>query len=181
MILIISFSVYLYENEGMSLAYSMPIFRIFEFVIGMLAFKLFYRNQSILSSHYLFIGIALVFLADLVFIGEKLPLYVTHNWIAIPFFVLLLISLSEPKNLLSRILSNRILNLLGRSSYSFYSLQVFLILMSIKWKSKAQENLTILENNQTFALILLSVLVVSSIFAYRFIEEPLRKRINRKL
>lgn len=181
MILIISFSVYLYENEGMSLAYSMPIFRIFEFVIGMLAFKLFYRNQSILSSHYLFIGIAFVFLADLVFIGEKLPLYVTHNWIAIPFFVLLLINLSEPKNLLSRILSNRILNLLGRSSYSFYSLQVFLILMSIKWKSKAQENLTILENNQTFALILLSVLVVSSIFAYRFIEEPLRKRINRKL
>jgi peptidoglycan/LPS O-acetylase OafA/YrhL len=53
--------------------------------------------------------------------------------------------------------------------------------MSIKWKSKVQENWTILQNNQNLALILLCVLVVSSILVYKFIEEPLIKRINRSL
>ena len=73
------------------------------------------------------------------------------------------------------------LNLLGRASYSFYSLQVFLILIFIKWKSKLQSHWSLLEDNQTFALVLLSILTLSSIFVYKFIEEPLRKRINRKV
>jgi peptidoglycan/LPS O-acetylase OafA/YrhL len=86
MILIISFSVYVYQGEGMSLAYSMPIFRLFEFTIGMLAFKLFYADDSMFSNKLLFFFLSLIFLADLIFIGEKFPLYVTHDWIAIPFF-----------------------------------------------------------------------------------------------
>ena len=87
MIRIISFSAYIYKDNGMSLAYLMPIFCIFEFVIGLLTFKLFYKIQSVLSSHYFFTGIALIFLADLILIGERLPLYVTHDWIAVPFFL----------------------------------------------------------------------------------------------
>lgn len=86
MILFISLSVYVYQSEGMSIAYSMPIFRLSEFVIGMLAYKLFYMSNSILFSGYSLIFISGIFLADLVFIGDKLPLYVTHDWIAVPFF-----------------------------------------------------------------------------------------------
>ena len=180
MILVISLSVYVYQSEGMSLAYSMPIFRLFEFVMGMLTYKLFYRSDSILFNGYSLIFISVIFLADLVFIGDKSPLYFTHDWIAVPFFVVLLISLSKSKTLLSRILGGRIFNLLGRASYSFYSLQVFLILLSIKWKSKLELKLQILENNQAFAVTFLFVLIVSSILAYKIIEEPFRKRINRK-
>jgi peptidoglycan/LPS O-acetylase OafA/YrhL len=180
MILVISLSVYVYQSEGMSIAYSMPIFRLFEFVIGMLTYKLFYMSNLILFNGYSLIFISGIFLADLVFIGDKLPLYVTHDWIAVPFFVVLLINLSKSRSLLSRILGGRIFNLLGRSSYSFYSLQVFFILLSIKWKSKLELKWQILENNQVFALTFFFVLILSSIFAYKIIEEPFRKRINQK-
>jgi peptidoglycan/LPS O-acetylase OafA/YrhL len=180
MILVISLSVYLYHGEGMLIAYSMPVFRLFEFVIGMLTYKLFYLSSSLLFNGYSLICISAIFILDLVFIAEKLPRFVTHDWIAVPFFVVLLINLSKSKNLISRVLEGRIFNLLGRASYSFYSLQVFLILLSIKWKSKLQLQWGILGNNQIFALIIFFALVVSSILAYKFIEEPLRKRINQK-
>ena len=180
MILVVSLSVYVYHGEGMSIAYSMPIFRLFEFVIGMLTYKLFYFTDSFLFNGYSLICISAIFFLDLVFIAEKLPRYVTHDWIAVPFFVVLLINLSKSKTLISRILEGRIFNLLGRASYSFYSLQVFAIFLSIKWKPKLQLQWRILENNQIFALIMFFVLVVSSILTYKFIEEPLRKRINQK-
>ena len=180
MILVISLSVYVYQGEGMSLAYSMPIFRLFEFVIGMLAHKLFYLSDSLFFKGRSLIFFSIIFLVDLVFVGAKLPLYVTHDWIAVPFFVVLLINLTKSQTFISRILEGKILNLLGRASYSFYSLQVFLILLSIKWKSKLQLHWEVLEDNQIFALIMLLILVVISILAYKFIEEPLRKRINQK-
>lgn len=180
MILLVSFSVYLYQSEGMSLAYSMPIFRIFEFTFGMLAFKLFCTNDSIFSNRVLFHFLFFIFLFNLIFIGEKLPLYVTHDWIAVPFFVFLLINLVKFNSLLSKILASGFFNLLGRASYSFYSLQVFFILSSIKWKAKVQSNWSLLENNQAFALIAFLILTLSSILVYKFIEEPLRKRINKQ-
>jgi peptidoglycan/LPS O-acetylase OafA/YrhL len=180
MILLISLSVYVYQGEGMSLAYSMPIFRLFEFVIGMLTYKLFYLSDYIFFRVHSLIFFSTIFFVDLVFVGAKLPHYVTHDWIAVPFFVVLLINLTKYQTLISRILEGRILNLLGRASYSFYSLQVFLILLSIKWKSRLQLHWQVLEDNQIFALIMLLILVASSIFTYKFIEEPLRKRLNQK-
>jgi peptidoglycan/LPS O-acetylase OafA/YrhL len=180
MILLVSFSVYLYQSEGMSLAYSMPIFRMFEFTIGMLTFKLFYAIDSIFSNRILFSFLFLIFLFDLIVIGNKLPLYVTHDWIAVPFFVFLLINLTKSNSLLSKILASRLFNLLGRASYSFYSLQVFFILSSIKWKAKVESDWSLLENNQAFALIVFLILTLSSILVYKFIEEPLRKRINQQ-
>jgi len=52
LILLVSLSLYVYQNEGMSIAYSMPIFRIIEFIIGMFTFRLFFNTDSILSNGY---------------------------------------------------------------------------------------------------------------------------------
>lgn len=177
---VISLSVILYQNQGMSLAYSMPIFRIFDFLIGIFTHKLFYDHDTrLIKGLWLFL-MTLIFLWDLVLIGNKLPLYVTHNWIAIPYFVVLLVHLSKSKSWLSKVLSTRILVFLGKASYSFYSLQVFFILLSIKWRKDLELHWSFLENNQIFTLVFFLILILTSVCTYAFVEEPIRKKINGK-
>lgn len=180
LILLVSLSIYLYQNEGMSIAYSMPIFRIIEFIIGMLTYRLFFNKDSRLINGYVVLLLSFIFLADLIFIGDKLPLYLTHNWIAVPFFVFFLVYLAKSKSWISKLLGGRVFNLLGRASYSFYSLQVFVILLSIKWKSDLQERWAFIGNNQLFALFLVLLITFISILVYQFLEEPLRRKISRR-
>jgi peptidoglycan/LPS O-acetylase OafA/YrhL len=180
LILLVSLSVYLYQNQGMSIAYSMPIFRIIEFIIGMLTFKLFFNRNSPLIKGSVVLLLLFIFLADLIFLGDKLPLYLTHDWIAVPFFVTFLVYLAKSKSWISRLLGGRVFNLLGRASYSFYSLQVFVILLSVKWKSDLQERWAFVGNNQLFALFLVLLITLISILVYQFLEEPLRRKISRR-
>jgi len=180
-LLLISAAVYLYGDSGMSIAYSMPIFRILEFLVGICTFKLFHARVFKVPLGLIFSALLGFFVFDLIFFGSKLPMYVTHDWIAVPFFASLLIYITNRISILSRILGSKSLNLLGKASYSFYSLQVVLILVSIKFKVLVQAKLGIISDNQTFALALFGVILSSSLFLYYFIEEPLRKKISSYL
>jgi len=91
-----------------------------------------------------------------------------------------LVYLAKSKSWISRLLGCRAFNLLGRASYSFYPLQVFVILLSIKWKSDLQERWSFVGNNQLFALFLVLVITLMSILMYQFLEEPIRRKISRR-
>lgn len=180
-LVLISGSVYFYSDDGMSIAYSMPIFRFLEFVVGVCTFKLFHGRDFRIPLGLIFSSLLGLFIFDLIFFGSKLPMYITHDWIAVPFFTSLLIYITNSNSILSRIIGSKPLNILGKASYSFYSLQVVIILVSIKWRVPIQAQWDILINNQIFALVLFGVLLISSLFLYYFIEEPLRKKINSHL
>jgi peptidoglycan/LPS O-acetylase OafA/YrhL len=177
LVILIGIAVWIYPTSGMSIAYSMPIFRLPAFVFGILTFHLIkqdiWRNQFPIKIVVCILTI--IFILDLTLIGTYLPLYVTHDWIAIPFFSFLIIYLVEIKSLLSRVISSRILNLLGKSSYSFYSLQIIFIFLAISFHDKIILRFPIFESNRIFASFSLLLLISFSIFFYRVVEEPSRR------
>lgn len=161
--------------------YSMPIFRLPEFVLGAIVFLYMRSEKSSTKIGLLVVPVSILLFTYLAFWGDKMPLYVGHSWIALPCIALAIASLSLSKGIPSAVLSNRVFVWLGKTSYCFYSFQALLIFSLIDHHSTIVRAIPMLSNN----LILLSVsfcaLVCASAIGYYGLEEPSRKWIKRRL
>lgn len=182
LILVIGLSILVYGDSGAGIAYSMPIFRLPEFILGMTTFyfaeKIRQANKSL--SGTLVLILLMILIIDLALVGSKLPLYLSHDWIAVPFFCTLMVFLYSKETRISKLLSLPVLNLLGKSSYSFYSLQTFFILFSITYREKISTLLPFLLNNHYFGVSLFILLVTVSVLTYKLLEEPIRRKIQAR-
>jgi peptidoglycan/LPS O-acetylase OafA/YrhL len=158
--------------------YSVPIYRLPEFVLGVCACLLAPRIWPMVKGDVACLAAVLGLVAYLSYVGMALPFWVGHNWLVLPVVALVLVSLSRPRGLLVRLFSARPLVWAGKVSYCFYSFQPLVILPLIAYRERLVRLVPRLGSNRLLALLGFVVLLGISGLAHHFIEEPLRRRIR---
>jgi peptidoglycan/LPS O-acetylase OafA/YrhL len=156
--------------------YAMPIFRLGEFVIGVLLFFILQKrpriSEVIQPVSLCLVSFCILYLA---LIGKKLPIYVGHNWIVIPAVASTLLALSDSSgSIVGRALSSIPSVWLGRISYCFYSFQFHVLL--IVGVAGTQLNLSSVERFWTAFILLIMI----SGIGYHLIEEPARRWLQQR-
>lgn len=172
-------SAALFNGPTNSVYYSMPIFRLPEFLIGTCTYLVIRLGFTYRLGAPLQVAVVAIFLLYLGIAGPEMPLYVGHNWIALPVIVFMIFSLSNDKGVVASILASRFFVWLGKISYCFYSFQALIIFLLISYHDKLIQVVPALSNNKLLAMASLAVLVVISASGYSLIEEPARRWIKR--
>lgn len=173
-------SAALFSSPSNGVYYSMPIFRLPEFLIGACIYLTIRLGFTYRIGAALQVAVLVIFLLYLGVAGPKMPIYVGHNWIALPVIAFMIFSLSNDKGLVASLLASRVFVWLGKISYCFYSFQALIILLLISYHDKLIQIAPALSNNKLLAIASLAVLVVLSAFGYHLIEEPARRWIRHK-
>ncbi|MGE6394462.1 acyltransferase family protein [Chryseobacterium scophthalmum] len=157
-----------------ALHYAFPPFRIFEFISGMLVASLVVKYKLTLSKKIIFIAILCSFLFFL-FIGQKLQGYVIQNIIIIPLTSIILITSITPSKYILKILGNDLFVYLGKISYSFYIIQlpILIILENV-------DNFNIYNKFVTI-IVLFCINILAAIGLYHLIEHPFHEIFKEKI
>jgi peptidoglycan/LPS O-acetylase OafA/YrhL len=174
--------VFFSGREVPSIYYSMPIFRLAEFVLGMCAF---YVTRHLPHAYAAFTapaayGLTAAALIYLGIIGHRFPLWVTHNWIIVPTIFVLLIALARPNNVVARTMSSPLMVWGGKVSYCFYSFQPLILFPLIAHRNSLVEVFPLLASNAILCLMMGLALLGMAAAGYYFIEEPGRSAIRRR-
>lgn len=149
-----------------------PLARLPEFLLGMACGFLFLRSQreSKLALPLVLSGIAAF--AVVVGFSNVIPYPILHTALLGPAFAAIVYGLALRPSW-SGFLENRLLVLCGDASYSLYLLHSMIMGMFFHDRTGQVQH-------QTFLGVLVFVLLVLTIsaFVYRFIEEPLRRKLN---
>ena len=172
-------SVKLFDSPSSGIFYSMPIFRLSEFVIGMCIFLAIRTGFSYSPISKILMAVYIAFFVYLGILGPFLPIYVGHNWISLPLIALMIQQLATEESIISKILSGDIFVWLGRISYCFYSLQALIILALISYHEYLVVLVPILSNNKALTFASAVLLIALSAVCYHFIESPLRRSIRK--
>jgi peptidoglycan/LPS O-acetylase OafA/YrhL len=161
--------------------YSVPIFRLAEFVLGICAYCVVGHANRLLGARlnkiaYAVIAISIVYLG---LAGPLLPLYVTHNWLIVPAVFLTLLVLSRPDSIASRVMASKPIVWGGQLSYCFYSFQAIIILSLLSHHDALVQALPSLADNRLLLIVAGLILMAISALGYYFIEEPSRVAIRR--
>jgi peptidoglycan/LPS O-acetylase OafA/YrhL len=156
------------SNYTNALFYVNPIFRVSEFVMGIL---LFYFTESKALRYPLFwqlfaMGVFLLFFLD----HQNVPMIYRKSWYYWLPVVLLIYSFSDvsSNSILSRLISNKWLVLLGDISFSFYLLQRILFRYLLLLNDRALHI-----QSQLFLVLFDFVLLVGfSYLSYTYFEKP---------
>lgn len=157
--------------------YALPAFRLPEFLLGVCGFYALRRGLK-LPKPDLFILVIIVMLIVLLNIAKARVSFIGLNWFVVPLVVLSVLALKQSTGFFSRLLSNDIFVWLGKVSYCFYSLQAFLLFMMITFHDGLIRSIPLLGNNWVLCASSLFVLILLSAFAFHFIEEPCRRKIQ---
>jgi peptidoglycan/LPS O-acetylase OafA/YrhL len=158
------------------------------FIVGMLAYELYKNGRYIklLSSSILFLGLVLFFMV--MWFGDYLP-----DVIAIFIFGIFIVNTANLKGRLKRMMNSRLWNYLGDRSYSIYMVHVPLMILflvvseavlgaaylaQMEKEMKAHPNY--LQNWGT-AILFLLVSVGLGALVYRYVENPARKYLRKRL
>jgi peptidoglycan/LPS O-acetylase OafA/YrhL len=127
------------------------------------------------------LAIALAFLAYLSLAGSRFPMFVGHNWIAIPTIAITILFLAHSRSIIASVLATRVFVWLGKVSYSFYSFQVFLLLLLDSHRNTLIRHAPAFEDNVNLLVGSFVALLGMSAVGYYVIEEPCRKWIKNRL
>jgi peptidoglycan/LPS O-acetylase OafA/YrhL len=156
------------------------------FVLGCIASRIYMMlsNKSVtklenfLGIFAIFTSIALI-IAFIIY-GDLVDPFLQHNYAAhfafTPLFAIIIFSLARYNNFLSYLLSTRVFILLGEASYSFYLLHLLFLSMFFLAKPASMELQGIF-----YGIIVISLVIVTSLGSYKYIENPLRKIIGKGL
>ncbi|MCT9809906.1 acyltransferase [Acidovorax sp. Be4] len=169
---------FIFPDAPRGVYYSMPIYRLPEFVIGVCCYLAFRNGWGEKFKPIHQVAFLVTTTTYLGFFGPSIPNYVGHNWIAVPFIAFMIFTLSNGKGILASSLSGSFLVWLGKISYSFYSFQALVIMFLISYHDQILVRLPALANNKLFLLFALFILVLISAIGYYLIEEPARRRIK---
>lgn len=158
--------------------YSMPIYRLPEFLIGMCACIAYLKIGGRRYLHRYQLPFILMIVFYLGNWGNNFPNHIGHNWILVPFIAVMIMSLTNEKGLLSFILKNPVSVWLGKLSYCFYSFQALVVLSLISYHPKLVEIAPLFSNHKFLLVFALMSLLGLSAIGYYFIEEPARRRIR---
>ena len=154
-----------------------PLSRCPEFLMGMATGFLFLRSKRDRRFAWPLLLIGLGALMAIIFAVPHDPAKIGHAAVMSPIFALMVYGIAlQPQGL--GILKNRFGVLLGDASYSVYLLHTLVIAAFIKFFHDSAGNL----RHQTWPALLLVVVIicVAAILTYKYIEEPLRRKLRPK-
>lgn len=160
--------------------YINPVFRVCDFIIGMLLCRFFLQTDFSPSKHTgtVMEAGALFFVALTVFISTNYigNMNVRYDLLFIPCMTFLVMAFSFNAGSVSKILSNKFLILLGEASFAFYMLHWMIV-------SKLSEIINPDVNDMSsltgYIIAALVVSVVSSIVVFSFYEKPINTFIRK--
>ncbi|MCU7617837.1 acyltransferase [Chryseobacterium sp. PBS4-4] len=157
-----------------ALHYAFPPARIFEFASGMIVAMLVIKYRITLSIIIIYTVILCSFLFFL-FVGRKLEGYVIQNIIIIPLTSIILIISTTPKKHILNFLRNKLFVYLGNISYSFYIIQIpiLIILENIDHFNIYNRFVTI--------IILFCINILAAMILYHLIEKPFHKILTKRI
>ncbi len=163
------------------LFYSVPLFRLPEFIIGIGICMLFVRGKTRWLDgsrvQYMLLAGALLYLALLGGIARG---YVIHHWLIVPLIAMLLLSLAKREGAVAWFLSRPLALWLGRISYCFYSFQPVVLLPLVTHHARIVEAYPALADARVMGIVAFIMLLVLAATGYHLIEAPMRRRILRK-
>lgn len=174
-----SFSALLEPATSFAMVYALPMYRLPEFIVGMIA-GLFFINRTHVINHVQLKIILIIFTGCIWLgsMGNKLPFFVGHNVLIVPAcasFIYLIATLE--KGWIFSLFNNKYLILFGESSYSFYLLQGIPMLTIKKHHDTLISYIPLLKNEWLLAGFIFLLALSLSIVSYIFIEKPFRKKI----
>ncbi len=166
-------------NETFSpvFVYSFPIFRIAEFICGILTARLVFNFGMNVKPGLALIGVmvATLYLAKF---GYHFHSKMVHNQIAVPAVILLIASVARFQDSSAfRWLASKPMIYLGKVSYSFYLVQmpVFLVVESLMKRGNFSD-----KSYWTTPVIAL-ITLLTAVMLYELVEHPLHARITKRI
>jgi peptidoglycan/LPS O-acetylase OafA/YrhL len=101
-------------------------------------------------------------------------MWIGHNWVVLPVIALTIFSLTQKPGMIGATLSLKPVLWLGKISYSFYSLQLLLLLYLQSNHGALVEHFPALGDNVILLAVSLLVLIGMSGLSYHLVEEPAR-------
>lgn len=147
-----------------------PVARLFEFILGIVLGLVFVKTNSNWSSKK---GSIAEILAILIFIvalqlSVSFSVGAVRGGFFIPVWCVLVYVFAHQKGMISRVLSNKVLIYLGEISFAFYMIHQLVL--------RYYEYFTLPKSSM--AIISFIITLILSMVAYKFYEEPMRKRIR---
>jgi peptidoglycan/LPS O-acetylase OafA/YrhL len=149
-----------------------PLARLPEFLMGMTCGMIFLRNPNKRQWATPLAIAALVGLAVVVFYSTAIPYPILHTGLLGIFFAALIYGLALRPSW-AAILDNKLLVLFGDASYSLYLLHQVVIPMFFFREGGRMVHQTI-----PWMVVAVAAAVGVAILVYRFIEQPLRRKLN---
>lgn len=164
--------------------YALPIYRLPEFIIGVITAIIFTRSgdrpaAKSVPDRYKLILVTIGLLTYLSIYARSFPqIYVIHNFVAIPAIAAIVYyCASISKGYLYRILAARTFVVLGKISYSFYLVQsIPLLFIETNYRMLVQY-LPFIADRYVLTFAIFSITLLGSAVTYYAIENPLRKFI----
>ncbi|MFR8329050.1 MAG: acyltransferase family protein [Clostridium fessum] len=165
---------------NLSNIYSNPFFRMLEFFMGAILCSLKGQIEKLPISKKIYSPITIcvewIALIAMISVGIKLNVqvgdYMLYNWIALPLFAIILVSMSGTD---FRIFNKTFIRYLCKISYAFFMAQFFVFKLT-------KRILSILGQDGNFLKIVLSFTLCCafSIAFYEFIEKPISSLLKNK-
>ena len=163
--------------------YSIPAYRLPEFVIGMCLFLIFKSTEKeilvkkIFSSK-IFLVFVSTYISYLLVFGRG-GVYLQHNFITIPIFSYMILFMHHSNCMIKKIFEKKLFVYLGKISYCIYSFQTIIFLPLQSYYDKLILHFPIFKSNIYLFFACSIVLGIYSSLGYHFIEEPCRKFIRK--
>jgi peptidoglycan/LPS O-acetylase OafA/YrhL len=166
-------------DQSFIINYSIPIFRLPEFVIGICLGVLFARGNKVpIPSVFLLISVVLLILH--LSIGPYFSWnFGAHNYISVPLISIILVSAASlEKGAIFAVMRWRPFVYLGQISYSFYSFQALVVLSAINSRDAIVGIFSIAQSHYVFALGLIVTLTVVAAVSFELVEVRFRKFLH---
>jgi len=158
---------------GFQITYPFPPARLSEFLIGILTGLLVLRFNWRVPV-LIMLGLLVVGTIYLALTGFRLQGYVAHNWIMLPVIVSVVACLaSDPQNFILRWLGAPWMGYLGRISYSFYILQLAILVV---FDTLSKRGVVQPDALWVMPILLLFNLILAAVM-YEFLEKRMHKMV----
>lgn len=117
-----------FSGHGTQWAYSFPLFRVSEFICGMIGAILVFKYKEKVSN-ILSAASVLFLIGFLAFVGDLFPGSTSYNFVIVPVTLLCLASCTDERDRLFKWLGYSKMEYLGKVSYGFYIVQLPLVLL----------------------------------------------------
>lgn len=159
--------------------YSIPIYRLPEFIMGMMAGIIFVKFPK--RQGYIEFKLACISIAACIWLGYfgiNLSNYVGHNVFIVPAFTFTIFLIANLKEgFLFKLFANKIFRFLGEISYSFFLLQGITITLAERYHAKMIAYYPFLANNRILCILIFLSTLLLSILSFIFVEQPSRRTI----
>jgi peptidoglycan/LPS O-acetylase OafA/YrhL len=158
-----------FPSKSHDLLFYLPLMHFNEFLIGNISGLIFLRKRKLKNYDWSIVGL-LIFLILLLKFENGINY---HNGMFAFIFVPIIILISSNTGIITKVFSNKHLVFLGEISYGIYIFQKPVY----EWVNGILKYINLDNSTFVFYASLISLIIISAI-SYKYIETPLRRKIN---